>query len=83
MSTTVKINVILMGRTDLAILVNDGRREAWVPLSQVIEEIEEPTPPLGIVATTAIVVQDWVAQEKGLQASIEDDQTMDMFGEKS
>lgn len=80
MSTTVKINVILMGRTDLAILVNDGRREAWVPLSQVVEEIEEPTPPLGIVATTAIVVQDWVATEKGLQPCKQDDATMDLFG---
>lgn len=40
MSNTVKINVTLVSRTDLAILVNDGRREVWVPLSQVVEEIE-------------------------------------------
>ena len=80
MSTLVKINVKVVSRTDLAILVNDGRREAWVPLSQVEEEIEEPTPPMGIVATTAIVVQDWVATEKGLQPCQQDDATIDLFG---
>lgn len=78
--TTVKINVTLIGRTDLAILVNDGRREAWVPLSQVEEEIKEPAGPLNIVTTTVIVVQDWVATEKGLQPSQQDDSTMDLFG---
>lgn len=78
--SAVRINVKVVNRTDLAILVNDGRREAWVPLSQIEEEIEEPTPPLGIVATTAIVVQDWVATEKGLQPSQQDDATMDLFG---
>jgi hypothetical protein len=81
--TPVKIKVTVISRTDLAILVNDGRREVWVPLSQVEEEIEEPTGPMNIMGTVAIVVQDWVAQEKELQASIEDDQTMDMFGEAS
>lgn len=80
---TVKIKVTVISRTDLAILVNDGRREVWVPLSQVEEEIEEPTGPMNIMGTVAIVVQDWVAQEKGLQPSVEDDQTMDMFGEAS
>ena len=78
--TTVKINVSVVSRTDLAILVNDGRREAWVPLSMVVEEIKEPTGPLAIVATTAIVVQDWVATEKGLQPCQQDDATMDLFG---
>lgn len=78
--TTVKINVTLIGRTDLAILVNDGRREAWVPLSQVEEEIMEPAGPLNIVTTTAIIVQDWVATEKGLQPSQQDDCTIDLFG---
>ena len=80
---TVKIKVTVISRTDLAILVNDGRREVWVPLSQVEEEIEEPTGPMNIMGTVAIVVQDWVAQEKGLQPSVEDDQTMDLFGEAS
>lgn len=81
MSTnTVKIKVALMGRTDLAILVSDGKRQAWIPLSQVEEEIEEPTGQMGIVTTTAIVVQDWVAKERGLEPSNEDEMTMDLFG---
>lgn len=80
MTSTVKIKVTLMGRTDLAILVSDGKRQAWVPLSQVDEEIKEPAGPMGIITTTAIVVQDWVAIEKGLQVSNEDDCTMDLFG---
>ncbi len=80
MSNTVKIKVKVVSRTDLAVLVNDGRREAWVPLSQVVEEIEEPTGPMNIVGTVAIVVQDWVAEEKGLQPSAEDDATLDLFG---
>lgn len=80
MTNTVKINVKVVSRTDLAILVNDGRREVWLPLSQLVEEIEEPTGPMAIVSTTAIVVQDWVAAEKGLTPSKQDDLTVDMFG---
>lgn len=77
---TVKIKVVEMGRTDLAILVSDGKRQAWVPLSQVEEEISEPTGPMGIVSTVALMVQDWVAKERGLEPSNEDDFTMDLFG---
>ncbi len=80
MTHTVKIKVTLIGRTDLAILVSDGKRQAWVPLSQIEEEIEEPTGPMGIVTTTEIVLQDWVAKERGLEPSNEDDMTMDLFG---
>ena len=75
---TVKIKVELISRTDLAILVSDGKRQAWVPLSQVIEEIQENTGHMAIIATTAIVVQDWVAKERGLTPS-NDDRTMDLF----
>lgn len=81
--SSVKINVTLVSRTDLAILVNDGQREAWVPLSQIEEEIEEPTGNFGLVTTTAIVVPDWVAREKGLQQLNQDEDTMDLFGGQS
>ena len=80
MSHKVKINVTVEARTKLGILVNDGRREAWVPLSQVVEEIQEPTPPLGTMATVAIVVHEWLATELGLQPCQQDDATMDLFG---
>ncbi len=79
MSTTVKIRVTEIARTDLSILVTDGKRQAWVPLSQVEEEIKEPTGPMAIVATTAIVVQDWVAQERGLEPSSDDIYTLNLF----
>lgn len=78
--SSVKIAVTLLGRTDLAILVSDGQREAWVPLSQIEEEIEEPSGNFGLVTTTAIVVPDWVAREKGLQQLNQDEDTMDLFG---
>lgn len=76
----VKINVTLISRTDLAILVSDGQREVWVPLSQIEEEVEEITGQMGLVTTTAIVVPDWVAREKGLQQLNQDEDTMDLFG---
>lgn len=75
-----KINIKVVERTDLALLVSDGRKEAWVPLSQIEEEIEEPTGHFGLVTTTAIVVPDWVAREKGLQQVNQDEDTLDLFG---
>lgn len=80
MNNSVKIKVTLISRTDLAILVSDGHRDVWVPLSQIEEEIEEPTGNFGLVTTTAIVVPDWVAQEKGLQVLNQDEDTLDLFG---
>ncbi len=80
MSHAVKIRVKEITRTDLSILVSDGRREAWVPLSQVIEETVATTGHTGIMTTTAIVVEDWVAKERGLEPSNDDDLTFDLFG---
>lgn len=71
--TTIKINVTLHARTDHAILVSDGKR-------QVEDEILETTGPMGLMTTTAIVVPAWVAQEKGLQQTHQDTDTLDMFG---
>ena len=76
MSTT-KINVKVVERTDLALLVSDGRKEAWVPLSQIEEVIEEPG--LFGPVITAIVVPEWLAADKGLQ-QLHDDDTLDLFG---
>lgn len=80
--SNVKIIVKQLGRTDLAILVSDGRTQAWVPRSHIVEEIKEPAG--GILnedTTVAIVVPEWVAQEKGLQQVDQDADTMDLFGE--
>lgn len=35
---------------------------------------------MGLMTTTAIVVPDWVAQEKGLQQTHQDTDTLDLFG---
>jgi hypothetical protein len=78
--SSVKIAVTLLGRTDLAILVSDGQREAWVPISQIEEEFVELTGGFGLATTTAIVVPDWVAREKGLQQVNQDKDTLDLFG---
>lgn len=78
--SSIKINVTLISRTDLAILVSDGQRQAWVPLTQIEEEIQEPTGHMNLVTTTAIVVPDWVAREKGLQQVNQDVDTLDLFG---
>ncbi|OGB26224.1 MAG: hypothetical protein A3I66_00810 [Burkholderiales bacterium RIFCSPLOWO2_02_FULL_57_36] len=76
--SSLKINVKVRGRTSLAMLVFDGQKEAWVPLSQIQEVIEES----GLFGdeVTAIVVPDWVAAEKGLQQLQQDDDTLDLFG---
>jgi hypothetical protein len=52
----------------------------WVPLSQIDEEIQEPTGGMGLMHTTAIVVPTWVAKEKGLEAEKQDTSTLDLFG---
>lgn len=75
--SAVKINVKVVERTDLALLVSDGRKDAWVPLSQIEEFIEE-SGPFGPVVV-AIVVPDWLAADKGLQ-QLQDDDTLDLFG---
>lgn len=79
--TTVKINVKVRNRTDLALLVFDGQREAWVPHSQIQEVIEEQ----GLFGpeVTAIVIPDWIATDKGLANNDQDDATLNLFGEAS
>ncbi len=75
---TIKINVKVVERTGLAMLVTDGHKEAWVPLSQIEEVIEEP----GLFGTevTAIVVPEWLAADKGLRQHQADDDTLSLFG---
>ncbi len=74
----VTIPVRVIRRTNLALLVDDGKTETWVPHSVIVQEIRER----GQIdqETTAIVLQDWVAKDKGLVASQVDDATADLFG---
>lgn len=76
----IRVNAKVIERTALAILVNDGRIEAWVPIRLIKAEIRELTDKSGNYVTTAIMIAPWVAKEKGLQEASKDDQTPDMFG---
>lgn len=76
----VEIPCSVEARTEQALLINHGARQVWVPLSQIVQQIEEPTGPMRTPATTAIVVPTWVAQEKGLEAAPRDTNTPDLFG---
>lgn len=78
--STIKIPVKELGRTDWAILVSDGKTEAWLPLSQITELLQDPAGPLGLPTTTAVVLPTWLATDKGLQPSGADDCTADFFG---
>lgn len=80
--STVTINVKVVERTDLALLVSDGRKEAWVPLSQIEDTIEEEDGMFG-VNITAIIIPEWLATDKGLQQGNQDENTLDMFGGES
>lgn len=77
----VEIPCSVEAHTEQALLINHGGRQVWVPLSQILQQIEEPTGPMRMPATTAIVVPTWVAQEKCLEAAPRDDAaTLDLFG---
>lgn len=77
--STIRINVKVVEQTDLALLVSDGRKEAWVPLSQIEDTIEEEDGMLG-VNITAIIIPEWLASDKGLQQAHQDEDTLDLFG---
>ena len=76
---TIKINVKVVERTALALLVSDGHKDAWVPLSQ-IEEVHEVDDGMLGVAVTAITIPVWLAEDKGLKQHQTDTDTLDMFG---
>lgn len=80
MADQVKIPCSVVTRTPHALLIHTSERQVWVPLSQIDEEIQEPTGGMGLMHTTAIVVPTWVAKEKGLEAEKQDTSTLDLFG---
>jgi hypothetical protein len=81
-ASAVTIRCQIAGRTDEAILINDGKKLVWIPLSQVAEEIQEPFGNFGLMQTTAIVVPQWLAKEKELESPHKDTSTVDMFGDE-
>jgi hypothetical protein len=77
--TSIKINIKVVERTALALLVSDGHKDAWVPLSQIEEVFEEDDGMLG-TNITAIVIPKWLAEDKGLKHHQLDVDTLDLFG---
>ena len=55
----VEIAVEVRGSTDKALLVFDGKTEAWVPKSQINDQCEEK----GVI--TSIFITEWMAEQKG------------------
>jgi hypothetical protein len=50
-------------KTDRAVLIHDGRREAWIPHSQ----IEDPNPEdMDIGSHVTLLIHEWLAKDKGL-----------------
>lgn len=56
----VEIECEIRMTTALAIKIFDGKREAWIPKSQIDDEVEEK----GVI--TAIFIPEYLALEKGL-----------------
>jgi len=55
----IEIPVEVRARTDKALLVYDGKIEAWVPRSQITDYTGDEESP------ESIFISDWLAGEKG------------------
>lgn len=60
---TTWIDVEIKAATDLAVMVTNGKKTAWVPRSQIIDSESD----LEIGAHTKIEIATWLAEEKGLE----------------
>lgn len=58
-SKLVEIDVEVVAKTAKAWLCNDGKKEEWVPVSQIEDYYEED----GIVSS--IFITEWLATQKG------------------
>lgn len=56
----VEIEVKVRSATDKALLVFDGKREAWIPRSQITDHSEENG------QITSIFISEWLTTQKGL-----------------
>lgn len=56
----VEIDVEVIAETGKAMLVNDGEKQVWIPISQIKDQCEENG------KITSIFITEWLATEKGL-----------------
>jgi len=61
----VEVDVTIEAETELAILVNDGDRDVWLPKSQLIDYDDNAPVLTGITAVT-VTLPEWLAKAKGL-----------------
>ena len=58
----IDVTVTFKHITDRAVLVNDGDKDVWLPLSQIDYSFLDPEPG----DTLELLVPEWLAKEKGL-----------------
>jgi hypothetical protein len=56
------IDVTVIAATDKAVLLNNGKDEAWIPRSQIVDEEEE----LRKGVATRVEVPVWLLEKAGL-----------------
>jgi len=61
-SDTEWIDVTVIAATDRAVLLNNGKHEAWIPRSQIVDE--EETLAKGVA--TRVEVPVWLLEKSGL-----------------
>lgn len=72
--STVTLTVQVQNRTDLALLVDNGRNVAWVPRQHIqVVEVDH------VNQMAEITIPTWLAIEKGLTQG-KDTATPDLFG---
>ena len=59
MAKQVEIEVKVLSATEKALLVFDGKRQAWIPRSQITDHCCEQG------QITSIFISEWLAGEKG------------------
>jgi hypothetical protein len=61
MAAEVEIECEVRAESDKAMLIYDGKREAWIPKSQITDHSDDADG-----RTTSIFIPEWLAKEKGL-----------------
>jgi hypothetical protein len=56
------INVVVIAETQLAVLLNNGHRESWIPRSQILDSDDELT----LAIATRVELPWWVAEKSGM-----------------
>ena len=80
MSTdTIDIPCEIRARSELAIMIHDGHKTAWIARSEIVAmDVEDASGQQHARAT--ITIPAWLAREKAINTSPVDNGTADLFG---